>query len=910
VDCTGYVFKTYLLRQIKQKNKMKRYILITAFVFISIITNAQWQLTGNAGTNPAINFIGTTDNQPLILKVNGQLSGKIESSGSNFFIGRLAGSTNSTGLGNTFVGQQAGRFNFAGNSNTFLGSDCGNSSEGNSNTFIGASTGLSNIGNNNCFFGTSCGQNNEGNENCFFGINSGFANTTGKTNSFFGSFTGANNTSGLSNCFIGNQSGSFNTTGSGNTFVGERAGQNTTTGSSNVCVGDSSGLGSPLGNQNTLIGHKTTASSGLTNATAIGANASVAASNSLILGNNANIGIGTTLPSDKLHIVGNIRMVDGNQAAGKVLVSDATGKATWQTPPPAAPNGTANGDLNGTYPNPTVDGLQGVAVSATAPTSGQVLQFSGTVWAPAALPASLPPNGTANGDLNGTYPNPTVDGLQGVAVSATAPTNGQVLQFSGTSWAPAALPASLPPNGTANGDLNGTYPNPTVDGLRGVAVSATAPTNGQVLQFNGTSWTPTALPAASIDWSVNGNAGTNASTNFIGTTDNVPLSFRVNNTRAGKIDNATSTVALGVSSGGTSMTGVSNTLIGRSAGTAITTGFRNCIFGSTPGIGSTTGIQNTFIGENAGAGNTTGSNNVAIGQAAGNFNDANSGCTFIGFDADQILSTDFTNSTALGSTSRITASNQIRIGNSLVTSIGGFANFTNVSDGRFKNDVKEEVPGMEFINKLRPVTYHLNVKAINNFLKVENADASSVEARSKELQSGFIAQEVEAAAKEVGYNFSGVDAPKSSDDFYGLRYAEFVVPMVKGMQELSKENQELKNRLEKLESLLNISVSEKEASNFQKLVLNSEGKIAVLGQNIPNPFNGKTIISYYLPQDVKSAQLIITTINGVKLVAEQITNRGQGTIELDASKLANGNYFYTLFVDNVKVDSKQFSLKK
>ncbi|MBK7854473.1 MAG: T9SS type A sorting domain-containing protein [Bacteroidetes bacterium] len=119
----------------------------------------------------------------------------------------------------------------------------------------------------------------------------------------------------------------------------------------------------------------------------------------------------------------------------------------------------------------------------------------------------------------------------------------------------------------------------------------------------------------------------------------------------------------------------------------------------------------------------------------------------------------------------------------------------------------------------------------------------------------------------------------------------------------------MKNRLEKLESLLNISVSEKEASNFQKLVLNSEGKIAVLGQNIPNPFNGKTIIHYYLPQDVKSAQLIITTINGVKLVAEQITNRGQGSIELDASKLANGNYFYTLFVDNVKVDSKQFSKK-
>ena len=43
------------------------------------------------------------------------------------------------------------------------------------------------------------------------------------------------------------------------------------------------------------------------------------------------VGIGTTSPLDKLHVVGNIRMVDGNQAAGKVLTSNVDGTATWQT---------------------------------------------------------------------------------------------------------------------------------------------------------------------------------------------------------------------------------------------------------------------------------------------------------------------------------------------------------------------------------------------------------------------------------------------------------------------------------------------------------------------------------------------------------------------------------------------------
>lgn len=53
----------------------------------------------------------------------------------------------------------------------------------------------------------------------------------------------------------------------------------------------------------------------------------------ITVGKNGNIGIGAftdvNLPLDKLHVQGNIRMVDGNQAAGRVLTSDANGRATW-----------------------------------------------------------------------------------------------------------------------------------------------------------------------------------------------------------------------------------------------------------------------------------------------------------------------------------------------------------------------------------------------------------------------------------------------------------------------------------------------------------------------------------------------------------------------------------------------------
>lgn len=115
--------------------------------------------------------------------------------------------------------------------------------------------------------------------------------------------------------YMGGDAGkSDNFTGFGNIGIGPNALSSNSTGSNNTAIGNNTDIGS----------------SNLSNATAIGASALVNQSNALVLGNNADVGIGTSNPDEKLHIVGNIKIEDGNAQAGYVLTSDADGVGTWQ----------------------------------------------------------------------------------------------------------------------------------------------------------------------------------------------------------------------------------------------------------------------------------------------------------------------------------------------------------------------------------------------------------------------------------------------------------------------------------------------------------------------------------------------------------------------------------------------------
>ncbi|HMS65479.1 MAG TPA: T9SS type A sorting domain-containing protein [Ignavibacteria bacterium] len=80
-------------------------------------------------------------------------------------------------------------------------------------------------------------------------------------------------------------------------------------------------------------------------------------------------------------------------------------------------------------------------------------------------------------------------------------------------------------------------------------------------------------------------------------------------------------------------------------------------------------------------------------------------------------------------------------------------------------------------------------------------------------------------------------------------------------------------------------------------------------QNFPNPFNPKTQIKYEIK---KQSQVTIKVFNilGVEIetLVESKQQPGSYKIEFDGSNISSGVYFYSLYIDDIPVDTKKMIL--
>ena len=883
---------------------------------VTPVTNNLWSLNGNIGTNPSTHFIGTTDNQPLVFKLNNQFAGRIDHLSNNMFLGFNAGGNNTLGYGNIALGNRTLANNFDDN----------------------VGSGVHNIA--------------IGNDALFDNINSHY-------NIAIGSEALKENIESTDNIAIGYQS-ILKGRGYNNIGIGSGVMRNSVGGSDNVAIGHSALFNNINGSSLSVVGYRANVgNSALTNATAIGANARVDCDNCLVLGSvsginsapsSVKVGIGTTNPNtsallDLSSTSKGFLAPRMTKTQRDLIVNPAEGLLIYQTDNTAGHyffNGTSwtasssdvsnlwslNGNTNtdpsvqfigttDTKPimfkvnnviSGRVDALDGDIVNNNNPylkgntslgynsTASITSGFFNTAMGLYSLSQNNSGNhntamGLASLELNTNGEFNTATGVFSLASNLSGQANTaagwDALPLNTSGNFNAGFGASALLNNTTgvqntgigyrsdvgNGNLTnatalgarskvdcnnclvlgsingiGSDNEPTVNVKVGIGTSnphpsaaleinsserglliprmtqpqrnaIVSPATGLMIfqtdntpgfyYYNGSLWSSV---SGNSGWSLSGNSGTNPTTDFIGTTDNQPLKFKVNNQLHGQL--SADNLSFGFQALNSNPTGIHNSAIGVQALFKNTTGRDNVAFGSGALTLNTSGSSNVSLGIASLFNNISGGGNSAIGREALFSNKTGSNNTAIGNGANVSLD-NLINASAIGAHAIVDASNKVVIGSSSVTSIGGFANWSNFSDGRFKQNIKEDVPGLSFITKLRPVTYTLDIDAINQFKSKdikEKKDLPVNAEKKNDIYTGFMAQEVEQIAKTLGYNFSGIDKPKdATKQTYALRYSDFVVPLVKAVQEqqqqiekLQKENDELKKLKEQVENLTKI----------------------------------------------------------------------------------------------------------
>lgn len=391
-------------------------------------------------------------------------------------------------------------------------------------------------------------------------------------------------------------------------------------------------------------------------------------------------------------------------------------------------------------------------------------------------------------------------------------------------------------------------------------------------------------------------------------------------------------VAMGNSVLYSNTSGSGNIGIGPFALNKVTSGSYLTAIGTNALQNYSAGGRNTSVGFQSMENATAGENNTAMGFLAGSSYATYNQITLLGDETETDV-TGRTNSSAVGYYARISANNEVVLGNTSTTDVWG-GSYHIVSDKRFKKDVQENVPGIAFIKSLRPVTYHYDMNALDKTIYGKDAEeyekkmAKEIEKKGAILYTGFIAQEVLAAANKVGYNFSGVKVPQEGEkDMYGLSYSDFVVPLVKSVQEQEAIIETQSNKIASLENNLSAVLTRLDVVSNQLNALreccnsssaepssgatngNINGSaISQLFDAMPNPSSSSTVLPYFISTTFTSAEIQLSDMNGQVIKTIPIQSTGYSSVELQTNTLAPTTYNYSLVVDGKVVNTKKLSV--
>ena len=243
--------------------------------------------------------------------------------------------------------------------------------------------------------------------------------------------------------------------------------------------------------------------------------------------------------------------------------------------------------------------------------------------------------------------------------------------------------------------------------------------------------------------------------------------------------------------------GGENVMIGRDAGHDITSGTQSVSVGHESLMKNQTGQGNAGVGFQA-LENTTGGENIAMGWKAG---EANEGGVYNVFLGSMTRGTHPSHSQQIAIGRNIDAApGQVAIGTSGLGKVYNEFDTDNAwsqgSDERLKQDIKDSALGLDFINDLRPVTYRW--KPSNELPETFPMYDEENQRNTDIVMTGLIAQEVKTAIDASGVErFGGWG--EDNDGIQQIKKELFVFPLINAVKELTAKLEAAEARIKVLE---------------------------------------------------------------------------------------------------------------
>jgi len=213
------------------------------------------------------------------------------------------------------------------------------------------------------------------------------------------------------------------------------------------------------------------------------------------------------------------------------------------------------------------------------------------------------------------------------------------------------------------------------------------------------------------------------------------------------------------------------------------------------------------------------------------------------------------------------------------------------SDRKLKTDIVDIQNGFDDVMSLKPRMYE--------FIKTDKKVLPSG------LQYGFIAQELEEVFPELIKEVKKPVFDKEGNiteffEYKSVNYIGLIAILTASVQELSQEVE----RLKETNNAYVVYSDQLDAEELKKL----EALAYKLEQNYPNPFQGKSVIEYSLPDFEKDASILVFDMTG-KLLKEFKLREKSGQIEINSRDFEPGIYLYSLVSNNNEVITKKMIVK-